>query len=143
MQIRDVIPAPVLALVSWISSTALVTAVFWALFGSCVLGGCIDTPGPEPEPQARLLTSWDPLACGDPHRVVIDLEDDEGRKLSSSVPCTIGTMTLDVRHWGIYRGRIYAWALAEGASSPVIRSVAAVRLEIDSPIIEWTVETPR
>jgi hypothetical protein len=144
MQIRDIIPSPVLAFVSWIGSTALVTAVFWALFGSCVLGGgCIDTPGPDPDPQTRLLASWDPLACGDPHRVVVELEDEGGAKLSSSVPCTLGMMTLDVRHWGVYRGKVYAWALAEGASSPVIRSVVPVRLEIDMPIIEWIIETPR
>ena len=73
-----------------------------------------------------------------PHRVVVELEDEDGAPVSASVPCELGGITLDVRHWGIYRGRIYAWTLG-----PEIRSVMTVRLEIDSPILWWTVETPR
>jgi hypothetical protein len=142
MQIRDLVPAPILAFISWVGSAMLGTAIFWMLFGSCVLGGCLDSPLPPAEPQARLLTSWDALACGDPHRVVIELEDDDGARVSSSVPCEIGEMTIDIRHWGIYRGRIYAWMLDAG-SGAVIRSERAVRLEIDSPIVQWVVETPR
>ncbi|HUS29177.1 MAG TPA: hypothetical protein VMZ53_11720 [Kofleriaceae bacterium] len=145
MQIRDLIPAPIVPLfdfVCWVGSVTLATAIFWMLFGTFVLGGCIDTPLPDVEPQARLLASWDPLSCGDPHRVVIELEDDAGAKLSSSVPCEIGEMHFDIWHWGIYRGRIYAWMLDAG-SGAVIRSEKPVRLEIDAPIVQWLVETPR
>jgi hypothetical protein len=146
MLIRDLVPAPVLAFVSWVGSTVLATAIFWLVFGSCVIGGCmagcLDTPLPATEPQSRVLASWDPLACGEPHRVVVELEDDDGAKLSSSVPCDLGEMTIDIRHWGIYRGRIYAWMLDAG-SGAVIRSERPVQLEIDAPIVQWVVDTPR
>lgn len=113
---------------------SLVAACLIAVVGS----GCIDAPMPDLEPQARLVTLWDPLLCGEPHRVVVELEDDEGRPLSRSVPCTLGSVTMDLPHWGYYRGRLYAWTLG-----PEIRSVVAVRLEIDAPIVQWYVETPR
>ena len=146
MQIRDLVPPSVFAFISWVGSAVLGTAIFWLLFGSCVLGGCLagclDTPQPATEPQARLLTSWDPLACGDPHRVVLELEDFDGAKLSQSVPCEIGEMSIDIRHWGIYSGRIYAWMLDAG-SGAVIRSEKPVHLDIDAPIVQWVVETPR
>ena len=52
-------------------------------------------------------------------------------------------VTLDIPRWGVYRGRIYAWMLDAG-SAAIIRSVMPVRLEIDSPIVQWwVVETPR
>ena len=93
------------------------------------------------EPQARLVTSWDPLACGSPHRVAIEIEDDDGRMLSTSAPCELGEMTIDVPVWGVYLGRIYAWSLA--GSEATISSVCQVRLEIDAPVVQWNVETPR
>jgi hypothetical protein len=141
MQVRDVIPTPLVAFITWVGSTTLLIALFWAAFGSCVLSGCVDAPLPDREPQARLVTSWDPLACGSPHRVAIEIEDDDGRMLSTSVPCELGEMTIDVPAWGIYRGRIYAWSLA--GSEATISSVVPVRLEIDAPVVEWNVETPR
>lgn len=141
MQIRDVIPAPLTAFITWVGSTTLLTAAFWLMFGSCVLSGCLDAPLPDREPQARLITTWDPLSCGEPHRVAIEIEDDDGRMLSASVPCEIGGMTIDVPSWGVYLGRIYAWSLA--GSEATISSVVPVRLEIDMPIVEWNVETPR
>jgi hypothetical protein len=125
------------SLATWIASTLAATAVFWLCFGTCV-SGCVDTPLPDLEPQARVVASWDPLACGDPHRVVIELEDDGGAPVSRSVPCAAGAITLDIVHWGVYRGRIYAWTLG-----PDIRSVTEVRLEVDAPVIFWTVDTPR
>lgn len=125
------------ALATWIGSTAVATALFWLCFGSCV-SGCVDTPLPDIEPQARVVASWDPLSCGDPHRVVIELEDDDGRMLSRSVPCELGGVTLDIARWGVYLGRVYAWTLG-----PEIRSVAHVRLEVDAPIVVWTLDTPR
>jgi hypothetical protein len=120
---------------SWVGSTLLATLVFWTCFGACV----IDTAPKNSEPQARIVAGWDPLACGDdPHRVVVELEDDDGRPLSASVPCEIGSVTLDVQHWGVYRGRIYSWALG-----PEIRSVVPVHIDVDSPVIYWNVETPK
>jgi hypothetical protein len=102
------------------------------------LSGCIDAPFPDIEPQARLIAVWDPVACDEPHRVAIELEDELGILLSTSVPCELGGATIDVRTWGVYRGRIYAWDLG-----PEIRSVLSVRIEIDAPIIHWYVDTPR
>jgi hypothetical protein len=102
--------------------------------------GCLDRPVVDDlEPQARIITVWDPTRCGhEPHRVVVELEDDRGVQVSRSAPCAIGGVTLDVLTWGIYRGRIYAWTLG-----PEIRSVATVRLAVDAPIIHWYVDTPR
>lgn len=102
------------------------------------LVSCIDSPLPDPEPQARIVAAWDPLACGDPHRVVVELEDDLGIPISRSVPCELGGVSLDVPHWGVWRGRIYAWR-----TGPDIRSVVSVRIDVDSPIIHWFVDTPQ
>ena len=100
--------------------------------------GCIDQPLPDITPQARVIAAWDPLLCGDPHRVVVELEDELGVPASRSVPCELGAVSVDLAHWGLYRGRIYAWELG-----PEIRSVLSVRLEVDAPIIHWFVDTPR
>ena len=103
---------------------------------------CVDTPLPDLQPQARLVAAWDPVACGEPHRVVFELEDEHGAPLSRSVPCELGGASLDVPHWGVYRGRVYAWNL-EPSEGSEIRSVVAVRVDIDAPIVHWYVETPR
>jgi hypothetical protein len=100
--------------------------------------GCAEQPFTEPEPQSRIIAAWDPLACGDPHRVAVELEDHLGVPISRSVPCELGGVTLDVPHWGVWRGRIYAWR-----SGPDIRSVLTVQVEVDSPIVHWLVDTPR
>ena len=136
MNLYDV-PHPLRSLATWIVSTLVASSAFWLCFGTCV-SGCVDAPLPDIEPQARIVASWDPLDCGDPHRVVIELEDDDGRAFSRSVPCEVGGVTLDISHWGIYRGRVYAWTVG-----PEIRSVVHVRLEVDQPVIFWTVDTPR
>lgn len=107
-----------------------------------VVSACVDSPVPDSEPQSRLVAVWDPVACGEPHRVVFELEDEHGSPLARSVPCEIGGVSIDVPHWGVYRGRIYAWDL-EPSEPPEIRSVVAVRLDIDAPIVHWYVETPR
>ena len=99
--------------------------------------GCLDVPPESSTATARLVTAWDPLACGDPHRVVVELEDDDGAKLSAGTPCNIGGVTLDVSHLGSYRGRVYAWAL----DAP-IRSITAIEVVIDKPIVHLQVSTP-
>jgi hypothetical protein len=117
--------------------TCVLSLAFWIGFVAC-----IDAPFPDPPPAARIVTTWDPLDCGKvPYRVVVELEDDAGVELSASTPCARGTLALDAPHFGIYRGRIYAWQLA--GDSAVIRSVMAVRLAVDEPIVRWWVATPR
>lgn len=100
--------------------------------------GCLDQPLPPGPSAARLIVGWDPLACGEPHRVAIELEDDQGAELAASAPCNLGSLSLPILRFGIYRGRIYAWAL--GAP---LRSIAPVELTIDEPIVEWFVATPQ
>lgn len=102
------------------------------------LDACIDAPAEPGAPFARLVAAWDPLACGDPHRVVVELNDEDGAGVSSSTPCNIGGLTVDVAHFGTYRGRIYAWVL--GAA---IRSESAIEVTIGRPIVQWMVATPR
>ena len=109
---------------------------------ACLTAACVDTPLPDIEPQARLVTAWDPLLCGEPHRVVIELEDERGADISRSVPCELGMLTLDLPTWGLYRGKISAWDLVPNETAE-IRSVIAARLEIDAPIVHWYVDTPR
>ena len=98
---------------------------------------CIDSPLPEDPAIARVIVSWDPLACGEPHRVAAELEDQDGVKISSSTPCTAGSLTLDARHFGVYYGRVYAWEAGED-----IRSITAVRLIVDEPVMRWLIATP-
>jgi hypothetical protein len=106
--------------------------------GLGAIAGCLDAPL-EPGPAAaRLDVGWDPLACGEPHRVVVELADDGGAAVSASVPCNLGGVTVDVAHLGGYHGRVYAWALA----AP-IRSVMAIEVTIDAPIVSWRVATPQ
>jgi hypothetical protein len=114
-------------------------ALVWSPWLAVVLApaACIDTP-PEPGAVvARLVAAWDPLACGDPHRVAIELEDETGATVSASAPCNLGGVTVDVPHLGSYGGRIYAWAL----DAP-IRSSMPISLVIDQSITHWFVATP-
>jgi hypothetical protein len=116
-----------------VCSPLLATLVFWSLFGACV-----DTQVDPNPPVTRLVTSWDALACGDPHRVVVELGDNTGAALSASVPCNLGSIALDAAHFGAYRGRVYAWRL--GAP---IRSIAPIAITLDQPIVYIVVETPQ
>ena len=109
------------------------TFLFWSTFVAC-----IDTPLVDAPAAARVVASWDPLACGEPHRVVVELADDVGAEVSASTPCASGGLALDVPHYGVYYGRVYAWS----AGDP-IRSVVPVRLVVDEPIVQWTIATPR
>ncbi|MEJ7600848.1 MAG: hypothetical protein WKG01_23285 [Kofleriaceae bacterium] len=113
----------------------LATLAFWFLFVAC-----IDQPMPPSEPLARILTIWDPLACGEPHRVVIELEDEDGENISGSTPCAVGSLALDAPHLGVYWGRIYAWQLE---ADPQMRSVMPFRLAVDDPVVRGLVATPR
>jgi hypothetical protein len=101
--------------------------VFWSLFGACV-----DQPPPPPPPLARFVAVWDPTACGDPHRVAIELTDDNGDALSRSAPCTVGMVQLDVPHLGDYRGRAYGWVLGGE-----IRGDTELMVHVDQPIVRW------
>lgn len=121
--------------VIYIGSSCLATLAFWTIF-IATLSACLDTPLAPSPPAARIQASWDPLACGPPHRVAIELEDDGGAEVSSSAPCTLGGIALDLAHFGVYRGRVYAWEAGE------IRSVTPVRLDVDQPVLWWQVETP-
>lgn len=105
---------------------------FWLAFGAC-----IDTPSHDLPPIARIVVSWDPLACGEPHRVAVELQDDDGTPISKSVPCGLGGMMLDAPHYGIYRGRIYSWRAGEP-----IRAVTRIYLAVDEPVVYWLVATP-
>ncbi|HUQ41074.1 MAG TPA: hypothetical protein VM052_01100 [Candidatus Limnocylindrales bacterium] len=100
---------------------------------------CLDEVPDEmpPAPVARVIVAWDPRDCGEPHRVAVELEDHDGNPASTSTVCAIGSITLDVRHFGVYIGRIYAWS--EGA----IRGEVRMHLAVDEPISRWFIETPR
>lgn len=110
----------------------LATLVFWSVFAAC-----IDAPLEEDPPVARVVIAWDPLACGDPHRIAVELEDDAGLAASASAPCAAGGLALDVRHFGVYRARIYAWTAAEQ-----VRAATTVRLAVDASIVRWWVTPP-
>ena len=115
-----------------IAPPVLVSLLFWSAFVAC-----IDGPVPEASPGARIVVSWDPLACGAPHRVAIELADEEGVPISASAPCALGGLALEAPHLGVYLGRVYAWT----AGQP-IRSIMPVRLYVDEPIVRWVVATP-
>ena len=103
-----------------------------------LLAGCIDTPIPVGSSQAAIVASWDPLQCGDPHRVAIELADVDGVVISESTNCVVGSLTLDAAHFGDYSGRVYAWQLGKGELSSV-----DVELVVDAAIVRWDVATPR
>ena len=116
-----------------ILSTVAASAAFWTCFAACVV--------PEPPhgaPTARVIATWDPVACGDPHRVVIELADEEGVPRSASAPCNIGSLELDGVPYAPYSGRIYAWALGED-----VRSIAPLEVEVDQRVVRLAVVTPR
>jgi len=119
-------------LATLVASPLLATALFWLAFAAC-----IDTPMPDEPSIARIVVIWDPLACGPPHRVAAELEDQHGYKLSTSAPCNAGSLTFDAPQFGVYYGRIYAWE-----AGTAIRSITAVRLFVDEPVLRWLIATP-
>lgn len=122
---------------TWILSPVVLSLCFWSAFVAC-----IDARLADPPPAARIVTAWDPIACTghEPYRVVVELEDDAGIPLTGSTTCRAGMVVLDAPHFGIYRGRIYAWELAD---APVIRSEMSLHLAVDQPIVRWWVATPQ
>ena len=115
-----------------VAASWFATFAFWSTFAAC-----IDTPADPSIPAARVQASWDPLACGDPHRVVIELEDEGGSASASSTPCARGGLAIDLDHFGLYRGRVYAW------DAGTVRSVTPVQLNVDHAVLHWQVVTPR
>jgi hypothetical protein len=110
---------------SWLAAGLLSTAL-----------ACVDEPlATEPSP-ARLVVAWDPLACGRPHRVAVDLEDEAGAWCSVTVPCNLGGVAVDVPHRGVY------WFHAASVDAPP-RSVIPVEVVIDEPIVHRFIATPR
>ena len=95
-------------------------------------------PVPDAQPLARLEATWDVGDCGASHRVVLELEDKAGVPLSTAVACEIGVASLDIMHWGVYLGRIYAQT-AEGD----VRDEEKLRVDVDASVVEIEVETPR
>ena len=115
-----------------VAPSVLISIVLWA-----APAACIDSPALEDSSGVRIVAKWDPLTCRVPHRVALELADEEGRRISSSAPCASGGLTLEVPHLGVYVGRIYAWT----AGQP-IRSVMPVEIDVDESTERWTVATP-
>jgi hypothetical protein len=110
---------------------------FAAVLAWTAVAACLDAPAGQGPAVARLVVAWDPLGCGEPHRIAIELADETGASRSASVPCNLGDLAVDVAHFGSYHGRLYAWALG----TP-LRSEIPVELVIDQPITRWEVVTP-
>ncbi len=91
-----------------------------------VLAACADEPLPPDSPSARVIASWDPLACGEPHRVAIEL-DGNGGELDDSAPCALGSLVFDVAELGDYRVRI---------------GERELELSVDQPVVELEVAPP-
>jgi hypothetical protein len=121
------------SLSGWLTSTALATVAFWSIFGACV-----DAPVAADEPAARALIGWDPLQCGDPHRVIVELDAGDAEPIAASAPCAVGAITIDAPRMGLYQARVYAWT--PDATMP---SAAPLELTLDAPVTRWEVATPR
>lgn len=109
-----------------------------SLFATVFAIGCLDVPLEATGPQAKIVAEWDPLPCGAPHRVAVELEDSDGVPISASTNCSLGSLSLDARHFGVYIGRIYAWEVGIGE-----RSTATIHLAVDEAIVHWYVATPQ
>ena len=82
---------------------------------------------------SRVIASWEPERCtNDRQRVVVELEDDAGLRVTSSASCRAGALALDLLAWGRYRGRVYAWMLGEP-----VRAATMVSLTVDAPLVHW------
>ena len=113
----------------------ILACAFWAVFGACVDAEVEATP-----PLSRVLVAWGPLACGDPHRVIIELDAiDDGARVVRSVPCAIGWMALDVPHVGDYRARVDSAPDGDGSDATLVDEI---ELDIETQIVRWTLEAP-
>ncbi|HEY4240597.1 MAG TPA: hypothetical protein VGM88_12330 [Kofleriaceae bacterium] len=108
------------------------TLVFWGTFGAC-----FEPPGDSSRTRDQLIAMWDPLTCGPPHRVVVELEDGAGNRINASAPCDIGELQADVPELGEYHGRAFAAELGQP-----IRSIEPVTVAIDRPTLKWAIPTP-
>ena len=93
---------------------------------------------PDAQPLARVEASWDAADCGESHRVVLELEDKAGAPSSIAVECETGVAELDIRHWGVYLGRIYAQTVEDN-----VRDEQKLRVDVDAPVVQVAVDTPR
>lgn len=110
---------------------------------ACALGACtiVVPPTPDAQPLARVEATWDAADCGQPHRVVLELEDKAGAPLSTAAACEAGAASLELRHWGVYLGRIYA-QYAQNVEDE-IRDEEKLHIDVDAPVVEVAVDTPR
>ena len=133
----DAMPVAMRSMLFDVTCTLAATAAFWTVFGACV-----DAPvdAEAHAPLARLVASWDPLACNDPHRVVLELEDDAGLKRTASSHCELGGLMLVTSHFGIYRGRIYR--VHDDGPIEISMEAVAVQIAIDAPIVRWEIAQP-
>jgi hypothetical protein len=122
-------------LTTCILAPVLATLVFWTLFCACIT----NIPD-ERQPVSRLIASWDPLACGEPHRIVLELEDESGDAVRSSTPCWLGGLAVDLPTWGFYTGRIYSWV---PDSETPIRSVHEMAFPVDEAVVRYELRTPQ
>lgn len=114
--------------------TSLGSLVVWLFL---LFGACVDQPLPPDPPAARLVVSWDPLSCGPPHRVALDLVDDGGDEVSKSAPCEIGSLSVDMPALGAFHGKVYAWA----PDTPPDDSAAMdLSLDVSPPVTAWELE---
>lgn len=123
------------SLLALLCSPLLVAALAWL-----AVAACLDEPVASAPAEARLVVAWDPLACDDPHRVAVELRDDAGALASASTPCSLGGLTVDVAHFGVYHGRVYAWASTE--VRPDTAEATTIELSIEQPIVRYEVATP-
>lgn len=126
--------ATIMRLATYVLTPWIATVLFWFAFTACIDSPMSDVDDPA---IARVIVVWDPLACGDPHRIAVELEDHAGIRRSSSTPCSAGSLTIDMPHLGVYYGRVYAWEAGEE-----IRSIVSVRLIVDEPVVRWFIATP-
>jgi hypothetical protein len=103
-------------------SPVFASALFWLAFCASVSCVSFDDPLDPTEPIARLYAYWDPLACRG--RVTVDLEDEFGAPAIGSAPCAKGGLSIDLDHYGRYRG----WA--RGKPVEVTIDAAEVRLRL-------------
>jgi len=120
------------SLLVFLCSPLVAAALLWTAFAAC-----LDAPAGSSASLARLVVAWDPLACGEPHRIAVELDDEAGAELSASSPCSVGSLTVDVSHFGSYHGRVYAWT-----SDAPTGAVVPIEVMIEQPIVHWDVATP-